>query len=95
MLHASCREVFRFLPGWPFQNLLLSPALEDNSDGGVNLATRDSYLGTRTSEIRGSDYSPVIQIQLYSYVHIIMVIVLRAETEYYRGARVVGAHRTK
>ena len=31
----SCREVFRFLPGWPFQNLLLSPALEDNSDGGV------------------------------------------------------------
>ena len=38
----SCREVFRFLPGWPFQNLLLSPALEDNSDGGVYLATRDS-----------------------------------------------------
>ena len=38
----SCREVFRFLPGWPFQNLLLSPALEDNSDGDVDLATRDS-----------------------------------------------------
>ena len=38
----SCREVFRFLPGWPFQNLLLSPALEDNSDGGIDLATRDS-----------------------------------------------------
>ena len=38
----SCLEVFRFLPGWPFQNLLLSPALEDNSDGGVDLATRDS-----------------------------------------------------
>ena len=30
---SSCREVFRFLPGWPSQNLLLSPALEDNSDG--------------------------------------------------------------
>ena len=38
----SCREMFRFLPGWPFQNLLLSPALEDNSVGGVDLATRDS-----------------------------------------------------
>ena len=38
----SCREVFRILPGWPFQNLLLSPALGDNSDGGVELATRDS-----------------------------------------------------
>ena len=34
--------MFRFLPGWPFQNLLLSPTLEDESDGGVDLATRDS-----------------------------------------------------
>ena len=34
--------MFRFLPGWPFQNLLLSPALEDNSDGGVDFATCDS-----------------------------------------------------